>query len=74
MNLGSYSMNAEKLGMVATEISNRFPLSFHGDATSATPGTILIVYEITLMERYTNAPGEKITGNTMNCEGYYTWR
>jgi hypothetical protein len=67
-------MNAEKLDMEVTVISNRFPLNFHGDATSATPGTNLIVFEIILMERCTNAPGEKITGNTTNYEGCYTWK
>ena len=67
-------MNAEKLNMVATEISSRFPLNFHGDATSAIPGTIMIAFEITLTERGTNALGEKITGNTTNYEGYYTWK
>ena len=67
-------MNAEKLNTEVTVISSRFPLNFHGDATSATQGTILIVYEIILTEHCTNALGEKITGNTTNYEGYYTWK
>ena len=67
-------MNAEKLNTEVTVISSRFPLNFHADATSAIPGTIMIAFEITLMELGTNALGEKITGNTTNCEGYYTWK
>ena len=67
-------MNAEKLNTEVTVISSRFPLNFHGDATSATQGTIMIAFEIILTERGTNVLGEKITGNTMNCEGYYTWK
>jgi len=71
MNLGNYSMNAEKLNMEMTEISSLFRLNFHGDATSVIAGTNLIVFEIILTEQHTNAPGEIITGNTMNYEGYY---